>query len=553
MSVTGRASQEYWDPRIDIAAEGVPGAGKTTWLLDRLREEFADGTPLSAVVLTTYRRPMAEDLRERVEADVTGTELPDAHNVRTTHAICYRILDVHSDDVVDEDDEADFCESISVPYSLGGDAVGNKLFDLRSFCIQTFLDPYDGWRDDSVDLDEDIQRRIIESGASLPRFFNERYEEYKDENGLVDFDDMLQRVYENGLLPAGMDVLMEDEFQDKTPLQVAIHDQWAKAADRVYVAGDVFQALYGFMGTSPTFMQRALDEADESVVLEKSWRFGPSLWNPTKQVLERVGYDVPEIEPVGETSVDRIPLAAYEDYATRHRDDDALHLIRANYLAQEVAPVLNRAGIIYRSIDTGWGWTPARIDLYNAIVTTRDVIEENVDAFGYPDYSALTLPELGRVLPALPASGAANVFRDSVTKTDAVDRLAEAERRSDFELTDWVDERALYRTLTEPDTPFERLPASSLGGAEYVERMAEAYRMTDGRDIEAVDHVVSSIHGAKGREATTVFLHDKTTRKIVRDGDEYAEARVWYVGMSRAIDQLYVVTYPSGPRYDLPV
>ncbi len=54
---------------------------------------------------------------------------------------------------------------------------------------------------------------------------------------------------------------------------------------------------------------------------------------------------------------------------------------------------------------------------------------------------------------------------------------------------------------------------------------------------------ISTIHSAKGREARRVVLHSGITARTesAMDKNPDQEARVWYVGVTRAIEQLDVV------------
>lgn len=68
---------------------------------------------------------------------------------------------------------------------------------------------------------------------------------------------------------------------------------------------------------------------------------------------------------------------------------------------------------------------------------------------------------------------------------------------------------------------------------------------------------VMTIHGSKGLEALAVFLHTAITPKIqkaivIPGKESQAEARVWYVGVTRAMEQLYLVQ-DEGKNYNLPV
>lgn len=544
-----------WDPTIDVAAEGVPGSGKTTWLLDKLREELQRETVLESVVVTTYRRPMANDLQQRAISDIEQiTELPDEHYFRTTHSICFGLIDKRRREVINESQRREAIESVSGNLTFGGASPGirdgdvestsgiaDTLFRYRGYCIQTLTDPVDGWRKarDALGGNPKIDR----AGDQLVREFNEQYEAYKDEHGLLDFDDMLLEVWRKNLTPNAT-VLMEDEFQDKTPLQIAIHDQWSDKMKRTYVAGDIYQSLYGFQGTKPKFMGTALEEADETVILDKSYRFGPSLWNSATDVLKQAGYEVPEIEPAGETDIQRIPWDQYVARVADGVEEESLHLARTNRLTRQMAEELSALGIPFTTIgDRGSRWSEALQQKYNATIRVAEAVRENAQEFGYADYSDLSTGDLETVIPLLPASGANGVFRSNATKSDAVSQLAADP--SGFEFTEYVDERAVL-DLFDDSNPFRGLVTSKLGGDSAPERLKSAYRMLEGQEIGSIKHTVSTIHGAKGRQAPTVYLMDKSSKTAEEDSDPKEEARVWYVGITRAADRLFVVSPKSG-------
>ncbi|GAJ05873.1 unnamed protein product, partial [marine sediment metagenome] len=83
--------------------------------------------------------------------------------------------------------------------------------------------------------------------------FEERYLGYREEKVLLDFNDMLTRVLEEGLQPA-LDVLIFDEAQDSSPLQYKVLDFWLQGVKRHYIGGDPDQCIYQWMGTDPDIL-----------------------------------------------------------------------------------------------------------------------------------------------------------------------------------------------------------------------------------------------------------------------------------------------------------
>ena len=88
------------------------------------------------------------------------------------------------------------------------------------------------------------------------------YDKVKRDRGVIDFEDVL--LYMVGLLVEHRQVseavreqyhhLVVDEFQDVSPLQHALLDQWLGGRDELCVVGDPNQTIYTFAGASPEFL-----------------------------------------------------------------------------------------------------------------------------------------------------------------------------------------------------------------------------------------------------------------------------------------------------------
>ena len=114
------------------------------------------------------------------------------------------------------------------------------------------------------------------------------YQDMKTQKGLIDFTDQEQKLYnllDNSsvadTLRQELDLLMVDEFQDTSPIQLALFLKLSKLAKQVIWVGDVKQAIYGFRGSDPTLMnavvKQVIDDGNQLEILPKSWRSRPGL------------------------------------------------------------------------------------------------------------------------------------------------------------------------------------------------------------------------------------------------------------------------------------
>ena len=88
------------------------------------------------------------------------------------------------------------------------------------------------------------------------------YEQVKRDRNVIDFEDVL--LYTVGLIAEHRQVadavrgqyhhLVVDEYQDVSPLQQALLDQWLGDREEVCVVGDPSQTIYTFAGASPDFL-----------------------------------------------------------------------------------------------------------------------------------------------------------------------------------------------------------------------------------------------------------------------------------------------------------
>ena len=136
-------------------------------------------------------------------------------------------------------------------------------------------------------LQEDI-REYCESIFRLAAGSLKQYQDVKKKRGMIDFVDQeqfmlhaLDRPDVRAILSEELDLLLVDEFQDTSPIQLALFLKLAEAAREAVFVGDIKQAIYGFRGSDPELMlsvQREIKRrGGRPDILETSRRSRPAL------------------------------------------------------------------------------------------------------------------------------------------------------------------------------------------------------------------------------------------------------------------------------------
>lgn len=224
--------------------------------------------------------------------------------------------------------------------------------------------------------------------------------------GVVDFTDqeaLLLKLLDDpevaAVLRDELDLLLVDEFQDTSPIQLALFLKLSRLARHTYWVGDIKQAIYGFRGSDTELMQGVLDAlpalGGTSRILDGSWRSRPALVDLANQVFvpafapllpaEQValqprrpettanpalcrwqlgGDNVGEIAEALASGVQRllasslqVPAKGSEVPAPLRASDVAI-LCRSNDAVTQVAATLRRAGVAAATAQPGLLATP---------------------------------------------------------------------------------------------------------------------------------------------------------------------------------------------------
>lgn len=159
------------------------------------------------------------------------------------------------------------------------------------------------WRKVHAYTLEDYRLKRAELGKSLPgglslevvASIHERYEQVKDEQGRIDFEDVLlgtlgmleteQRVVDR--VRAQYGVFLVDEYQDVSPLQHKLLKVWLGSREDLVVVGDASQTIYSFAGASSSYLLEFPERYPQGTVvkLERNYRSGEHIVRAANNIM----------------------------------------------------------------------------------------------------------------------------------------------------------------------------------------------------------------------------------------------------------------------------
>ncbi len=124
------------------------------------------------------------------------------------------------------------------------------------------------------------------------------YDLYKREHGLMDFVDQEAKVLKiaqhnqafRDSINDRIQMLMVDEFQDTSPIELALFLAMNELAGTSVWVGDPKQAIYAFRGTDPQLMEEVVARVNKSKVLDESWRSKENLINFSNALFSEAFY-----------------------------------------------------------------------------------------------------------------------------------------------------------------------------------------------------------------------------------------------------------------------
>lgn len=494
---------------------GPPGTGKTTTLINIVREELARGTPADRIGYVSFTRRASEEAGERATGSRDRATVREQFpHFRTLHSMCYWKLGLDKSDVLDLKKSKEFGEWAHCPVtgriSEDGTTTGFELGDRVLFMDNLARVRMIPLRE-QYNMDNDgLEWTVVEQASKAFRTF-------KADEGLMDYTDMLSEFVRSGI-EVKLDVLLVDEGQDLSKLQWEVVRRLAQSCCRVVVAGDDDQAIYQWSGSD---VETLINLQGDVTVLDQSYRVPPAIQAMAGGITRYMGRRREKHWRAREgTGLIRRAQFLYEVNMHWHSDEegdgrdmwDILILARNTYIIRDqVEPILRRQGVIWERN----GFLSVKPTLWTAI----------------KDWESLRRGEV------VPGSAARGIYEQMVVNQgvrygfkslpkmdpDEMVSITDLQERGGLMTTEpWF---SAFSKVTDRDREYLR---AALGRGERPERPRVH---------------VSTIHGSKGGEARRVVIMKEVAARTWREVQErpHDEARVWYVAATRARQETVLV------------
>ena len=537
-----------------VAVIAGPGSGKTKTLVARIAYLIETGAKPSSIAAVTFTNKAAAEMRQRLMQRFGNKRAIEGMTIGTFHSISLALLRRTRPGLTVLDEPS--------ALSVAGDIVNGLALNMTP---ARFL--------------KEIEKSRAGETCELNNAALEAWKQRLLALSAATFDDLLSDEL-NDPLPPPFTHLCVDEYQDVNEIQRILTKKWSETGESLFVIGDPDQSIYGFRGADSSCFDNLLAEfpGAERIPLLKNYRSAPEILSAALPLIEHNGGKrLMEAgrEPGG--LVRRIPV----------QDEYSEGIV----IAKEIAKMVGGMDMISSEVSSGRQTGFSDIAVLYRTHRQAEAIEKCLAEEGIPylvagreDYLAsesvvralnflrLCLNPSDRtalhaLLPGLPVDppepadfGSLVEYLASLGGDAAAlgARLNACAPKNAREKPKKLLEKWKKAESIRSDAAFERLLAASSAAADLPAFLSDItlgeegdVTRAGGKTYSADSVRLMTLHGSKGLEFPVVFLAG-IKRGVLpletpygRPTDVSEERRLLYVGMTRAKDELILLTHPD--------
>ena len=462
---------------------GPPGTGKTRRLLNEVHKYVQKGTPLDQIGYFAFTRKAAGEARDRFLNKNEDLTKKDIKYFQTLHSLAFNNLGLKEENVMQEGNYLSIGKTCGIQIKYAAYETNN--FNGIFSSNSEYLSLINVARVKQISTEKQFALNEHLTWISRPKIIaiEKEINNYKKIYGLIDFTDMLQKFLDKGKSPK-FKVIFVDEAQDLSLIQWSMIKKIEEETQcDVWIAGDDDQAIFGWAGAD---VNSFIKWTSKEILLTQSERVPRLVQQKALEVIQRIY--------VNRIPKDYLPKDTEGNIYQRYKLNDVeltkgdwLILTRTKSLWRPIPPFLKRKGLYFNTVEgNSIGKT-----LYEDIQTWEELIQ------------GVSLPDIKR------------------------QRLEE------------LTGEKIFNTHLSWDEAFKNVAAPK---REYMKMM-----LLNGEDLSKPPRIkVSTIHGAKGGEATNVVLFLNQTANTIKgskksQAKQEEEFRVWYVGVTRTMKNLFLI------------
>lgn len=494
---------------------GPPGTGKTTALMGIIDELLQHGTAPNRICFLSFTRKAANEARMRAAAKF-GFDNDQLLHFRTIHSLCFQQLGLSRKDIMGFSDYCDIAKAIGISITnrvasedgiVSAMSKGDRLLFTENLARVNGISCREQW--ERLGNEDFYLEELVQVEETLAK--------YKLVNSKQDFTDMVDMFLQVKPLP-DIDYLIVDEAQDLASNQWQVVKLLSTCVKETFVAGDDDQAIFKWAGAD---VETFIDLEGESWVLDQSYRIPGS------------------IKPLAENIISKV---------SKRRDKD--------WYPREVQGSIEYCGTIHEINMSQGTWLVLARNSF-LLKEFNEYCTEN----GYVFDSTL-----GSIIRSESLQVIRNWERlrrgEKITVTEAIqiyeymsvrDRVVYGSKKKLDEsehdnLVSIYDLRRNFGLLV--DTIWHH----ALDKLSIEERTYFLTALKNGEKLTKEPRIkISTIHSVKGGEAENVVLCTDMAHRTYQEYqvNEEDEARVWYVAVTRAKCNLFILSPRSQRAYPL--